>query len=343
MIVVTGGTGHIGNVLVRELVHQGKSVRVVVLPGDDLSPLKGLNVEIIEGNILDVHSLKNAFTGADVVFHLAGMISILPGQREKLLQINVLGTKNVIQVCKEVGVKRLVYTSSIHALTHVPEGITIDESASFGKGDNQMMGDYDFSKALATIEVIKAAQEGLDAVVVCPTGVIGPYDYKESELGQLIHSCTKSSVQFYPDGAYDFVDVRDVARGHILAENNGVSGEAYILSGERITIKEIYELVKEITSLKPLFVHVPYALTWMAARIMPFFYKLFRKKPKFTPYSIQTVRSNSWISSKKAQIHLGYSPRPIKETMRDTIEWLRGRELATVKRPIDEEKPEQIR
>lgn len=329
MIVVTGATGHIGNVLVKELVQQGEHVRVLVLPGDDLSPLDNLSIEKVEGDILDLESLYCAFENVDVVYHLAGMISIMPGMREKLIQVNVQGTRNIIQACKKMGVKRLVYTSSIHALCRMPEGVIIDESIPFGSG--RSMGDYDHSKALATTEVLNAAAEGLDAVVVCPTGVIGPYDFKKSELGELIDSLIHSPIQFYPDGAYDFVDVRDVAKGHILAQKKGVRGEAYILSGERITIKEIYELVREITTLKPLLIRVPYTLTRLAAAIMPPIYRLFHLKPAFTPYSIETVRSNSYISSSKAKNNLGYENRPIRESIQDTITWLRGRKLSPVK------------
>lgn len=330
MNVVTGGTGHIGNVLVRELCKRGERVRVISLPGDDRSPLDGLNIEIVEGDILKPDSLRQAFEGADVIFHLAGMVSILPGQWNQLIQVNVQGTKNVIQACKDVGVRRLVYTSSIHALSRVPEGMILDETVPFGSQTDRM-GEYDTTKALATHEVLKAVKEGLDAVIVCPTGVIGPNDYKGSELGELIQSCTKSTIQFYPDGAYDFVDVRDVAVGHILARNAGRSGEAYILSGERVTIKEIYELVREITKRNTHFVHVPYTLTKMIAAIMPAYYRLFNQKPQFTPYSIETVRSNSNISSEKAQAQLGYHPRPVRESIRDTIEWIQGREFEGAK------------
>lgn len=128
MIVVTGATGHIGNVLLRELVSQGESVRAIVLPGEDISSLAGLSVQLLTGDICDFEFLLTAFSGANTVYHLAGFISIVPGNRALLHSINVEGTKNVVEACLKTGVKRLVYTSSIHAVQEPPHGITIDES-----------------------------------------------------------------------------------------------------------------------------------------------------------------------------------------------------------------------
>ena len=222
MLLVTGPTGHIGNVLVRELVSRGEKVRALVLPHDDLTPLVGLDVELVLGDILKLDSLRRAFEGVEDVFHLAGMISIMPGRNELVRRVNVEGTYNILQAAKEVGVRRLIYTSSIHALRRVPHGITIDESVPF---DTQhAISDYDQSKAEASLAVLEATRKGLNAVIACPTGVVGPYDYKRSEMGQVIMGCIEEKPQLYIEGAYDFVDVRDVADGLILAQEKGQTG-----------------------------------------------------------------------------------------------------------------------
>jgi len=212
MIVVTGATGHIGNVLVRELLKRGKKVRAVIPPFEDTTPLEGLEVERVEGDVRNADSLIHAFNGADVVYHLAGIISILPGKTELLYQVNVEGTRNVVEACLKSNVRRLIYTSSIEAIAEPPQGTVIDETIPFAP-DNAI-AEYGRSKAKAALAVLEGLKKGLDAVIVCPTGVIGPYDFKLSEMGQLFIDFARGKSRIYVGGAYDFVDVRDVAIGH---------------------------------------------------------------------------------------------------------------------------------
>ncbi len=321
--LITGATGHIGNVLARELIARGKSVRAMLLPGEDATPLSDLPVELVEGDVLDFCSLQAAFAGVDMVYHLAGLISILPGKDPMVQNVNVLGTRNVIQAAHLAGIKRLVYTSSIHALQRVPHGILIDENVPF---DTQhAISAYDHSKAQASLEVLKAVQEGLDAVIACPTGVIGPYDFRRSEMGGLISDCLKSKLMFYVEGAYDFVDVRDVAAGLILVGERGRTGQTYILSGERITVHDIFKRVQKIVGHQQISIKIPLRLARLVASFTPLLYRLTHIKPRFTPYSLATLASNSVISSAKAVAELGYAPRPLHESITDTIRWFRQR------------------
>ena len=319
MILVTGSTGHIGNVVIRELLVRGKKVRAFVLRGEDLSPLKDLDVEIVEGDVLDPASLEKAMKGVNLVYHLAGMISILPGQFELMRRVNVDGTKNILAACKKIGVKRMVYTSSIHALRRIPDGKMIDEKVDFDP-DNRM-GDYDRTKAEASLAVLEAAHEGMDAVIVCPTGVIGPYDYKKSEMGALILEWTKRKPSIIIDGCYDFVDVRDVARGHVLAGERGKRGEVYILSGERIRLTQLMEMVFENTTRPNPSFKLPFNLAKFFTIFTPLYYKLTKSKARLTRYALETVVSNSHFSNEKAKRDLGYTPRPIHITISDTIRW----------------------
>jgi dihydroflavonol-4-reductase len=176
VIVVTGATGHVGNVLVRELLARGHVVRALVLPNDDRRPLAGLNVEIVHGDVTDPTSLKTAFAGADLIYHLAGIVTIMPGMAGILERVNVGGVRNVAAACRATGVRRLVYTSSIHAIAEPPHGTVIDESQPFDP--DRVLGDYARSKARATLLLLDEVHKGgLDAVICCPTGVIGPWDY----------------------------------------------------------------------------------------------------------------------------------------------------------------------
>jgi dihydroflavonol-4-reductase len=326
MILVTGATGHIGNVLSRLLLERGEQVRTIVLPGEDLSPIQDLDIDVVEGNILDTASVAKAMEGVDRVFHLAGIISILPGKDEFVHHVNVDGTRNVLMAALMSGVKRFIYTSSIHALANVPHGITIDEHIPFDPENTA--GEYARSKAKATLAVRQAAQLGLDTVIACPTGVIGPYDFKGSELGQLLSDCLEEKPQLYVDGAYDFVDVRDVAQGLILASQKGKVGEAYILSGEQISVRDLLVYAQTFVGNKLSMVRVPQRLANYSVRFMPIFYRLLRKKPRFTSYSLEVLQSNSVISHAKATRVLGYWPRPVQDSIRDTISWFKNRRLA---------------
>lgn len=319
MNLVTGATGHIGNVLVRLLLEKDRQIRAMIMPGEDTAPLNGLDVEIVEADVLDYQSLQKAFHGVDIVYHLAGIISILPGKNQMLQAVNVIGTRNVIQAARSSGIHRLVYTSSIHALKRVPEGILIDETIPFDI--ENAISSYDFSKANASLEILSAVQEGMDAVIVCPTGVIGPYDFRRSEMGQLILDCVEQKPMLYVDGAYDFVDVRDVAEGLILAGEKGVCGESYILSGERISVLEIIKIVQEILNARIFSFKIPFSLARFIANLTPIYYRLVRTRPRFTSYSLATIKSNSFISHAKAQLQLGYLPRPLRDSLHDTVKW----------------------
>lgn len=319
MNLVTGATGHIGNVLVRLLLERGENVRAMIMPGEDPTPLNGLDVQRVEADVLDYQSLLKAFDHINVVYHLAGIISILPGKEQMVHVVNVIGTRNVIQAAQSSGVRRLVYTSSIHALQRVPHGIMIDESIPFDI--EHAISSYDSSKASASLEILNAVSRGMDAVIVCPTGVIGPFDFRRSEMGQLILDCVEQKPMLYVDGAYDFVDVRDVAQGLILAGEKGRCGESYILSGERITVPDIIKIVQEILGKRLFSLKIPMDLAKITANIMPLYYRLAHVKPRFTSYSLATITSNSFISHAKANLELGYRPRPLKESLRDTVNW----------------------
>jgi dihydroflavonol-4-reductase len=319
MRLVTGATGHIGNVLVRLLNERREKVRAMILPGEDPSPLDGLDVEIVEADVLDYQSLVKVFKQIDVVYHLAGIISILPGKDDMLQAVNVIGTRNVIQAARSCGVRRLVYTSSIHALRRMPNGVLIDETVPFDI--EHAISSYDSSKASATIDVLNAVHDGLDAVIVCPTGVIGPYDFRLSEMGQLILDCVDQKPMLYIDGAYDFVDVRDVAEGLILAGDKGRCGESYILSGERIEVLNIIRIIQEVLGKRLFSLKIPFSLARFTARFTPLYYRLTHARPRFTSYSLATVTSNSYISHAKANLELGFTPRPLKETLADTVRW----------------------
>lgn len=319
MNLVTGGAGHLGNVLVRELLTKGEPVRVLILPGEDTESLRGLPVEMVDGNVLDVDTLMHAMTDVDVVFHLAGLVSITEDKSDLLQRVNVDGTRNVIDAAMRMHVKQLLYTSSIHALERPAVGVPINEALSFDP--NNPAGPYDRTKAQASLLVQHAAREGLDTRIICPTGVVGPYDYRRSEMGELFLSWMQKRLNVLVDGAFDFVDVRDVAKGQILARDRGKSGETYILGGTRIELTLLHQLVQKVAGKKTRLITFPLPIAMIVAPMAELYYKLTKTKPRFTRYSIETVVSNSEISSEKAKRELGYQPMTLVTSVVDTVAW----------------------
>jgi dihydroflavonol-4-reductase len=319
LVLVTGAAGHVGNTLVRELLARQKNVRALVLPGEDTSALNGLPVELVFGDVLKPESLQAAFSDVEIVFHLAGIISIMPGADALMRKVNVEGTRNVLAAARRSGVRRLVYTSSIHALQRPPHGVVIDESLPFDP--HNPAGEYDRTKAEATLAVLEAVRSGFDAVIVCPTGIIGPHDYRGSELGTVVKGWMHQRLALLTDGIFNWVDVRDIALGHILACEKGRTGETYILGGERVSLARLWVMVRETAGIYSQTVIIPFRLATAAAKMAAMWYGLTRTRGRFTPYSLETVNSNSDISIAKARRELGYAPRPISDTIRDTVTW----------------------
>lgn len=320
MVLVTGSTGHLGNVLVRLLVERGYSVRIFVQPGEDLACFSGLALQVFVGDVRDEPALVNAFRGIDTVFHLAGIVSILKEQRELLRAVNIGGTDNVISACRKAGVRRLVYTSSVHAFSD-PHGL-IDESAQISP--SLAIGEYGKSKAEATLAVLEAAKGGLDAVVVCPAGIIGPYDYRRSRMGRVLAYLMRGTLFGLPEGGYNFVDVRDIAQGEILAAEKGKRAEIYILSGERIAVDELVRFTGTVTGRRSVSFPLPLWICRVGAAIGSAYYAATGREPLLTEESLAILRSNSNMSCGKAEREIAYRHRPLAVTLRDTIRWLTG-------------------
>lgn len=326
MILVTGATGHIGNVLVRRLLASGKDVIVLSHMRQPAKVFGDLPIKVRDGDITEYSSLKSAFSGIEMVYHLAAKISISSGELDLLKAINTQGTANVVKACLKNCVKRLVYVSSVHALEETPNGVPIIENVPDNLAD--VWGDYAKSKVLAYKEVMKGYTKGLDVVVVFPTGVIGPYDHKPSQIGQLITNYLQGKTVNYINGKYDYVDVRDVVSGIILAAEKGKSGEGYALGGHVLAVNEMLNILENTSGTKARLRKIPLWLAYYASFFAEFFSKLKGEEPVFTPYSVKVLQSNSLISSQKARDELGYKVRPVAQTLGDAVAWFRGEKVS---------------
>ena len=321
MYLITGATGHIGNTLIQTLIKtdpQAK-IRAMVLSNTDDSHIQDLPIEIVYGNILDTDSLDSAMQGVEIVFHLAAMIAIRSGQEDLIKQVNIQGAENVGRAALKAGVRRMVHVGSIHIFERVPTGV-IDENVPLVTQDNAA-GIYDYTKAEAVRRIQGLIDEGLDVVIACPTGVLGPNDYLGSEIGQVIRNYIAKSTHMILQGGYDWVDVRDVAQGLIEVAEKGTTGEIYLLSGNYISMEEFINQVGKVLNKSFRVSYVPYPLVFVIAHIMNFISQLFKTTPQLTPYALRTIRDNANISHQKATETFEYTTRPIDETFQDAIAW----------------------
>ena len=320
MIVVTGAAGLVGNVLLRTLVDDGATgLRAVVRPGGRRDSIADLDVEVVEADVRDRDALAAAFRGAEVVYHTAGTVSIARGGLERLREANVEGTRAVVSASKEAGVGRLVYTSSVHAFVEAPWGTCLDEAGAVDPAD--VRGAYAKAKAEATLLVLDAAREGLDAVVVYPSGIIGPYDFRPSHMGALVVASAHGRLGAYVHGAYNFVDVRDVAQGLMAAAAKGRRGEGYILAGHEVTVRDLLQAIEAATGVPAPRLRLPIRLIRALSPVIPVYYWATRQQPLFTSYSLDVICSNCSMSPEKAEHELGFTRRPFKQTLEDTVSW----------------------
>ncbi|MGI6315268.1 MAG: NAD-dependent epimerase/dehydratase family protein [Christensenellales bacterium] len=319
--LVTGANGHLGSAILRELDARGAAVRALVLPGEPLE-LDPEKVEIVRGDILDNSSLDRFFSlPADTrirVIHAAGIVTISSRDNPLVRKVNVEGTRNIVEACLRHKAEKLVYVSSVHAIPE-EKGRVITETKDFSP--DKVEGLYARTKAEATRIVLDAAKAGLDASVVHPSGIIGPYDTGRNHLTQLVKDFVSGKLKACVTGGYDIVDVRDVAKGVVSACEKGGRGECYILSNRYVSIPELLKTLGELVGRK-----VPRALPlWFAKATAPLaelYYKLRRTPPLFTAYSLKTLATRIFYSHAKADRELGYTTTDLKTTLADTLAWL---------------------
>jgi len=316
LICVTGATGHIGANLVRALLARGDRVRVLIRGAD--RSLAGLDVERVPGDVLDPASLDRAFVGAELVFHLAALISIQGDRGGRVPAINVGGAKNAAEAALRAGVRRFIHTSSVHAFDLTRGGV-IDETSP--RSESPHLAAYDRSKAAGEIEVREVVARGLDAVVVHPTGVIGPIDFEPSRMGRMLLQLRDRSLPSLVNGGFDFVDVRDVVGALIAASERGRTGESYLAAGSWISVADLARAAAAITSVPPPRLVVSVGLARVGVPFAAAWGWMTEQEPLYTSESLSTLAHTARISSAKAADELDYRARPLEETLRDTYAW----------------------
>ncbi|MCC6490159.1 MAG: NAD-dependent epimerase/dehydratase family protein [Candidatus Hydrogenedentes bacterium] len=323
IIAVTGASGHTGANLVRMLLERGHCVRVFA--HHDRRAFEELDVEQCAGDLHNPESLQKLVNGAKAVFHLAATITLKRDRQGIAWRTNVDGTRNVAGACLSAGVKRLVHFSSIHAFSPYPASQVVTESRSLAL--DGALPAYDRSKAAAEQVVLDAVAHGLDAVIVNPTAMLGPFDFGPSYLGSALIDVVRGRLPVLVRGGFDWVDVRDVCKGALAAMERGTSGERYILSGHYRPLAELAAMTADIAGSPPPRFSVPLWTAYMGLPVAAVACALRGKQPRFTSTSLWTMKHHQQVSHEKASRELGYKTRPLEETVRDTLDWFRAKGL----------------
>jgi dihydroflavonol-4-reductase len=321
---ITGASGLVGGNLARELVRQGYAVRAIRRSPASIAHLAAEPIEWLPGDLDDIASLGAAFDGADVVFHCAALVTLDPAPTEALVKANVAGTRNVLEAVHSARVPRLVHCSSVVAVGLSENGQPSDESARFNFEEHGLADGYTVTKRQSEDLVRDAARDGIDAVIVNPTYMLGPYDAKPSS-GKMIVGVVQGQSPGYTTGANNFVDVRDVARGMILAWQKGQRGERYILGGHNLPYKEIFARIANVAGIAPLTWSVPWPLAYAAGLFGDLQQWVTGKEPLINSGAVRWGYTSTFqFSSAKAERELGYTYGPIEPAIDDAIAWFRA-------------------
>ncbi len=322
--LVTGATGFVGSAVVRHLVADGHDVRALVRPGSDRQNLSSVGVTLAEGDLLDPTSLAAAMAGCDGLFHVAADYRLWARDPGEIFRSNVDGTRNVLLAARVAGVARIVYTSSVAALGLGRDGAAGDETTPVDPGD--LIGAYKTSKWRAQSLVLAMARdEGLPVVVVNPSTPVGPGDIKPTPTGALVLQAMRGQMRAYVDTALNIVHVDDVARGHLLAFDKGRVGECYILGSENLSLREILEVIAELTGGPRPRVRIPHGAVLPVAYGAELLAKFTGRTPLVTVAGVKLSRKQMRFRSDKARQQLGYDPRPARAALQDAVTWFHDR------------------
>lgn len=319
---VTGGNGFVGANLVRLLLQQGYSVRVLARSSSSLKSLQGLDIQIVQGDLTDL-DLAPKLKGCRYLFHVAAHYSLWRADQEKLLQSNVYGTRNILAAAREVGVERTVYTSSVAAIG-VQNSLKGIANENYQSPPERLIGAYKLSKYLAEQEAKRAVEKGQEIVIVNPATPIGAWDAKPTPTGEIILRFLRRQMPFYMDTGLNFIDVQDVAWGHLLALQKGKCGDRYILGNQNMTLRDFLILLESLTGLDAPKQKIPQWIPLMVAWIEEFLLARLGRTPTLAIDSVRMAGQKMYYDSSKAIAELGLPQTPITTAIQAAIDWYRS-------------------
>jgi dihydroflavonol-4-reductase len=319
--VVTGATGFIGANIVRALLDEGEAVRVLVRAQSDTRNLDGLPVETVFGDVRDVPSLRAALRECTTLYHAAAHYSLWTPQRDEVYAINVDGTEHVLRVALDLGVQKVVYTSSVATIALPADGSPADETTPLPL--SQAIGHYKRSKILAEQRALALCEQGLPLVVVHPSAPVGPWDIKPTPTGKICVDFLRRKMPAYLETGLNLVDVRDVARGHLLAAEHGRIGERYILGHRNMSLREILQLLAQVSGLSAPRFRLPYSVALAAGYVSEAMAAITRRPPAVPVVGVRLARHPMYFTARKAVRELGLPQSPIEDALRDAVQWFR--------------------
>lgn len=336
--IVTGGTGFVGNNVIKMLQAKKETIVALVRSEEKVAKIYGkTDIKFFYGDVRNIGDLEQIISFVNktydkkeheyIFIHTASQV-YLGGSKKRIKEmfdVNINGVKNVLEICKKYKL-RLLYVSSVHAITEQPKRGLITEIENFNH--KNVVGKYAKSKAAASALVMDAAKkDGLDAVLVHPAGITGPGDYSDTHLKQMVEDYAKGRIPAATNGGYDFVDVRDVANGVVLAVEKGKAGDCFLLTNKYYSVKELLQILYDLGTGKKIKRSLPNFVAKIGLPFLLLSAKLSKKRPLYTLYSLYTLRSNSNFSHEKASKELGYEPRSLKESLTDTVRFLKEEKI----------------
>lgn len=320
-IAITGISGHVGNNVARALLKKGYSIKALVQDPEAKS-IQDINAEFIIGDLFNKSALDKVCNNADVLIHIAGKVSINPSERDIIYKVNIDGIKEVIEACKRNGIKKIIHFSSIHAYIASGSSIPMNENSPYIKSDKVA---YDYSKSIGEQLMVKAREDGIDVSIVNPTAILGPFDYQPSLVGTMILDIYNGDMPSLVKGGFDWVDIRDIANAIVRIIEKDIKNEKFILSGHWLSIKHIADLICSEKGEKYKGMVSPIFLAKIGLPFISLYAKLSGSKALYTIESIKAIEEGSLYNEHtNARKLLNYSPRPIKETVHDTVDWFKS-------------------
>jgi dihydroflavonol-4-reductase len=320
---VTGATGFLGSHVARVLADQGAELRLLIRPTSNLRNLQGLKAETAVGDLRDPGSIEKAMSGCDTVFHVAADYRLWVRDPDEMYRSNVEGTRAVLEAARKNGVRRVVYTSSVATMGFTSNGHPADEDSPVSLAD--MIGHYKRSKFMAEQVAMEAGRSGMQVVTVNPTTPVGEQDVKPTPTGRIVVDFLKRKFPAYVETGLNLVDVRECARGHVMALERGRSGERYILGGENLTFKQILDELGKITGLPSPRVKLPYIFAFAAGVFGEMITgRMLHGEPRATVDTVRMGKKKMFASSYKAERELGWKIIPVEDALRRAVEWFRA-------------------
>jgi dihydroflavonol-4-reductase len=322
LTLVTGATGFVGSAVARALETQGHRLRILVRPNSDKRNLAGLSAQTVVGDLTDPTSLSSAAAGCRFVFHVAADYRLWVPDPAPMMRANVDGTVAMLRAAQAAGVERIVYTSSVAALGQTADGRPADEDTPVNEAD--IASTYKKSKHLAERAALDLARQGAPVVIVNPSGPVGPRDLRPTPTGRMILDAAAGRMPAYINTGLNIVHVDDVGQGHVLALERGHVGERYILGGDNLALRDLFEMVARAAGRRPPSIRLSEPMVWPFATALEVLGRAFRFTPPVTRDHLRMARKPMYFSSAKAIAQIGYNPRPAQYAVQDAIAWFRA-------------------